>query len=352
MKASQTPPNPDSLLDSIQGLLQSEGDPADTVPADTGSDLSAQASEGLRGLLEGVGAGELASVIHTILNFPIFTISDTSVTPMLVLLVGLVVVITWWVSNLLQRWIERAFKARGLSDPGTTAVVKRLLHYLVMAIGLAIALDTLGISLGALFAAGAIFAVGIGFAMQNIAQNFVSGLILLIERAIKPGDIVEAEGRVVRVLKMGIRSTVARTRDDEEIIIPNSSLVQTAVKNFTLDDPLYRLRIEVGVAYESDMQKVRETLTDAVGELEGRVKDRDPVVLLTQFGDSSVVWQVSAWTNDAWRAPKLASDLREAVWWALKDQGITIAFPQLDVHFDPPIDEGFRGSRSSEASPD
>jgi len=86
-----------------------------------------------------------------------------------------------------------------------------------------------------------LFPVGLGFAMQNIAQNFVSGLILLVERAIKPGDIVEVEGRVVRVLKMGIRTTIARTRDDEEIIIPNASLVQSSVKNYTLEDSYFRI---------------------------------------------------------------------------------------------------------------
>jgi small-conductance mechanosensitive channel len=289
---------------------------------------------------EDLGLGEVAVLVHRILNFPLFPMGDQYVTLTTILVVGAMIVATWWISHLLQRTVDRAFRARGVQDPGTTQVTKRLLHYGVMAVGLSIAVQQVGINLNALFAAGAIFAVGIGFAMQNIAQNFVSGLILLVERAIKPGDILEVEGRVVRVLKMGIRTTVARTRDDEEIIIPNATLVQSTVKNYTLDDPIFRIRANVGVHYESDMRSVRAALLRAAESMEWRLADREPVILLTDFGDSSVDWQVSVWSENPWGGPRTQSLLREAIWWALKEDGIEIAFPQIDVHFDPPVEEG------------
>jgi small-conductance mechanosensitive channel len=210
-----------------------------------------------------------------------------------------------------------------------------------MAIGFAIAVDQVGIDLTALFAAGALFAVGLGFAMQNIAQNFVSGLILLIERAIKPGDILQVEGEIVRVRRMGIRSTVARTRNDEEIIIPNSILAQSLVKNFTLGDPSYRVRVGVGVSYDSDMRLVRATLERIAAEQGWRLESSEPVILLSEFGNSSVDWEVSVWSDDAWAAPRNASQLREGIWNELKAEGIVIAFPQLDLHFDPPIEAAF-----------
>ncbi|TVP47967.1 MAG: hypothetical protein EA350_03895, partial [Gemmatimonadales bacterium] len=254
-------------------------------------------------------------------------------------------------SNLLQRTLDRTFRARGVTDMGTMQITKRLLHYSVMAIGLSIAITQLGLNLNALFAAGAIFAVGIGFAMQNIAQNFVSGLILLIERAIKPGDILEVEGRVVRVLKMGIRTTIARTRDDEEIIIPNATLVQSTVTNYTLDDPIFRVRADVGVHYGSDMRRVREALLAASEQMAWRLADRAPVILLRDFGASSVDWQVSLWCDNAWQAPRVQSELREAIWWALKDAEIEISYPQMDVHFDRDVSAGFaRMSASANAS--
>lgn len=286
---------------------------------------------------------EVAATIHAWINAPIITFGGTDVTLVMIFVVGVMIVVTWWVSHILQRAVERAFRARGVYDVGTVAVSKRLLHYTVMAIGLAIAIQQIGINLSALFAAGALFAVGLGFAMQNIAQNFVSGLILLVERPIKPGDVVEVEDRVVRVLKMGIRTTVARTRDEEAIIIPNSSLVQTPVKNFTLGDSIYRIRANVGVTYDSDMRRVRSALERAAQALPWRLQDHDPVITLTEFADSSVNWQVSVWIDDPWRSRRLLSDLLEAVWWALKEDGIVIAFPQLDLHLDSPVEQALTG---------
>jgi len=296
----------------------------------------------LEGISEDIGLGGLFEVVQRVISYEIFELSGTPVNLMLIFTVGVLLIATWTLSNFLQRAVERGFRARGVEDIGTTAITKRLLHYGVMAIGLGIALETIGISLSALFAAGAIFAVGLGFAMQNIAQNFVSGLILLVERAIKPGDIVEVEGRVVRVLKMGIRTTIARTRDEEEIIIPNASLVQSTVKNYTLGDPFFRIRAAVGVSYQSDMRAVRDSLDRAARSVQGRVQDRDPVVLLTDFGDSTVNWQISIWSDNAWSSPALASTMREAIWWALKEDGIEIAFPQIDVHFDPVVEEAVK----------
>ena len=180
-----------------------------------------------------------------------FTVGGTRVTLGGLLLLFLIAAATLGFSWLLQRLIARGARVVG-ARPGPVAVVQRLTHYVVLAVGLGVGLDTLGINLGTLFAAGAIFAIGLGFAMQNIAQNFVSGVILLIEQSIKPGDVMEVEGRFVRVREMGIRATIARTLDDEEIIIPNATIVQSTVKNYTLQDSIYRLRATVGVVYDSD----------------------------------------------------------------------------------------------------
>jgi potassium-dependent mechanosensitive channel len=341
-------------VDSIVPDTTDAGEPFFTLfPGRDGVDTAVgpDAETRIMAWSEGAGLGEVAEVIYRVLNFPLFSIGDTALTLSMVLVAGLLIVLTWWVSNLLQRTLDRTFRARGVTDMGTMQITKRLLHYTVMAVGLSIAITQLGLNLNALFAAGAIFAVGIGFAMQNIAQNFVSGLILLIERAIKPGDILEVEGRVVRVLKMGIRTTIARTRDDEEIIIPNATLVQSTVTNYTLDDPIFRVRADVGVHYGSDMKKVREALLAAAGQMSWRLADRAPVILLTDFGDSSVDWQVSLWCDNAWLAPRVQSDLREAIWWALKDAEIEISYPQMDIHFDRDVSAGFaRMSASASAA--
>jgi small-conductance mechanosensitive channel len=134
---------------------------------------------------------------------------------------------------------------------------------------------------------------------------------------------------------MGIRATIARTLDEEDIIIPNSILVASPVKNYTLKDSLYRLRSKVGVVYSSDMAQVRRVLEEVAGKMEWRSPVQAPRILLSDFGDSSVNFEVSVWIDNPWRMRHHLNLLNEAVWWGLKDAGITIAFPQLDVHFDP-----------------
>lgn len=276
---------------------------------------------------------------YALLDVKLFQIGGTEVSAATLLIFVFIVLATLWISRFVQRAMRRVLSARAVADEGSIAVVQRLVHYLVLIVGLGVALHTVGVNLTALFAAGALFAVGIGFAMQNLTENFVSGVILLLERTIKPGDVLQMEDRMIKVKELGIRSTVARTLDDEDLIIPNSQLVQSMVKNYTLRDQLYRLRAEVGVVYGSDMRLVRKTLEETAAALAWPSRQRKPRVLLTAFADSSVNFEASVWIEDPWRARQRMSDLHEAIWWSLKDAGVVIAFPQLDVHFDPPVTE-------------
>jgi small-conductance mechanosensitive channel len=277
-----------------------------------------------------------------ILRAHLFAIGDTPITFEKLIVFCILIILTLFVSWLLGRALVKTFKMRGITDEGTLGVGRRLLHYVVLGVGLLVSLESIGINLGALFAAGAVFAIGIGFAMQNIVQNFVSGIILLVERTIKPGDVLEINDRMVKVRRMSIRATIARTLDEEDIIIPNSSIVQAMVTNYTLHDNLYRLRCQVGVVYGSDMGQVREVLETSAAALTWRYPERDPVVLLTDFGDSSVNFEVSVWIDDPWSVRRARSDLNEAIWWALKEAGVVIAFPQVDVHFDPDVTSSLR----------
>lgn len=271
--------------------------------------------------------------LRLVLGYRLFPIGEQWVTVATLLAALLVLLGAMLVSRALQRALRRVAERRQLLDTGTTALAQRLLHYVVMAIGIAIAMQTIGIELATLFAAGAIFAIAIGFAMQNIAENFVAGLLLLGERSIKPGDVIEVEGTVVKVVHMGIRSTVARTWDDEDLIIPNSKLVQSTVKNFTLRDPVYRIRAKVGVSYGSDMRQVLDVLRRTAENAEWR-HETPPQVVLLAFGDSSVEFEVRVWVDDPWAVGALKSRLHEDIWFALEQAGITIAFPQLDLHLD------------------
>ncbi|MEK9502406.1 mechanosensitive ion channel family protein [Gaopeijia maritima] len=285
---------------------------------------------------------EVLGAIDSVLEAS-FTIGGSEVTVADLFVVVAILVVAFLFSRIVRQGLDRIMRRRGVDDEGTIAITLRIVHYAVVVLGLLTAVGQVGINLSALFAAGAVFAVGIGFALQGLTVNFVSGVILLFERSIKPGDIVEVDGYVARVLKLGIRTTLCRNRDDEEILVPNSHLVDSTVKNFTLHDSTLRLRGSVGVAYESDVARVMEVLDTMADGLKWRLRDRTPVVLLTGFGSSSIDFEVSVWTSDPWQAPRYRSELLKGIWFALKDADITIAFPQLDVHFDAPINEAASG---------
>lgn len=293
--------------------------------------------------LEGAGAP---------LDRPLFEIAGTPVSVATLISIGVVLLATVIVAKILSGLFERVLRRRKKAGEGEVKALVRVVRYAIWLLGLAIALSTAGINLSALFAAGALFAVAIGFAMQNVVQNFVAGVILLLERAIKPGDVLEVEGQLVRVVQMGIRTTVARTLDDEDLIIPNGTLAQSSVKNFTLRDPEYRVRMRVGVAYSSDMESVRATLEATARAIPWRLSGHEPRILLAEFGSSSVDWEVSVWTDDPWRVRTLRSELQIAVWNALKAADLTIAFPQVDVHFDPAALRALAGRRFPAGSAD
>jgi len=270
--------------------------------------------------------------LREILNWELFDLAGTPVTVGSVATAFIVFLVAILVSLVSRKVVGRALARRGLMRPGAMATLDRLIHYAFLVVGAAVALTTVGLDLSALFATGAVAAVALAFALQNILQNFVSGIILLAERSITPLDILVVDGQMVRVERMGIRSTIVRNLDEEEIIMPNSNLVQSSVKNLTLADPICRARTQVGVAYATDLDGAARVLAEAAAGVEGRNPEREPRVQLQGFGDSSIVFDVSVWVDDPWELPAARTRLNFAIWRALKAAKITIAFPQMDVH--------------------
>lgn len=280
---------------------------------------------------------EIARYADRLLNTRLFTLSNQQVTLVTLLVFATIVTVSFWIARIVARAIRRALGLRGVSDPGLIHNVNQLVRYAVVAVGISIALQNVGIDLGALFAAGAFFAVALGFALQGLVQNFVSGVLLLAERTIKNGDILKVDDEVVRVTRMGLRVTVGRTRDEEDLIIPNTTLAQNIVRNYTLRDTDYRLKADVGVTYDSDLALTMRVIREAVGRLPFVTDKREPQVLLTAFGDSAVNFQAQVWTADPWAERRQVSEMHLAIWSALQGAGIVIAFPQLDLHLDPPV---------------
>ncbi len=271
---------------------------------------------------------------------PRFTLLGLPSSISILIAVVVVTVASIVVTGLMRGAIHRALDRRGVDKSGSISVLTQLGQYVLVALALIVTLQSVGVNLVALVTAGAFFAAALGFALQNVTANFVAGLVLLFERTIKPGDVLEVDGTVVRVTRVGLRASIVRTRDEEDLIVPNASLVQNTVKSITLRDNIFRVRTNVGVAYASDLDLTYRVLTNAARGVPGRVPSMEPRVLLSEFGNSAVDFEVSIWTRDPWGARVARSDLNFAIWHALKSAGITIAFPQLDVHFDHGVDGG------------
>ena len=248
----------------------------------------------------------------------------------------LVLLAAFWISRTAQRFIARRLQRGDGGDEQTILSYRRFVRTLVWVIAGAIALHTLGIDLTHIFTAGGLFAVALAFAMKNLSENLVAGLLLRMERVIDRGDVLRtADGELVRVMKIGPRTTIVRTKSEADRIVPNAELAQVPVSNYTYRDSLARVETTVGVSYDSDLRQVRTTLEAVCNRLDWKSAQKPPRILLLEFADSSVVFQVLVWIDDPWAGGGMRADLNEAIWWALKDAGIVIAFPQLDVHIDP-----------------
>jgi small-conductance mechanosensitive channel len=265
------------------------------------------------------------------LDRPLFAIGGTAVTLASIVSFVVFVGLSFAISAFLRRGLSTAYRRRQL-DIGIQYALNRLLHYVVVGFGVFLALDNLGVSVTALAGLGAILAVGIGFGLQNIAQNFVSGLILLLERPVKKGDFVEVGGVQGTVREIHARATIVTTLDNVDIIVPNGQFITEQVVNQTYDTRRVRLGIDVGVAYGSDTELVRQTLERVARENSMVLGEPAPNILFSDFGDSSLDFKLMIWIPEPLTALRTASDVRFAIDRAFRDAGIEIPFPQRDLH--------------------
>jgi potassium-dependent mechanosensitive channel len=270
--------------------------------------------------------------IHDILAFG-FTVGGKRITIGLILVAGIILYGAFVSSWILQSILMENVLNRRQMDSGARISVARLVHYAMVLVGFLIALSTMGFELKNITIIGGALGVGIGFGMQAIVNNFVSGLILLFERPIKVGDVIQlGDGQQGRVTNLGLRATTVQTFDKAEVVVPNGDLIASQVTNWTLGDRNMRLIIPVGVAYGSDVEAVMRVLM-AVAEGNDRVlKEPKPMVLFLNFGDSSLDFQLRVWIADFNDRRIIQSALIREVDRRFREEGIEIPFPQRDLH--------------------
>ena len=274
---------------------------------------------------------EQIKYVWDLLSTPLFElgssqISLTSLFIVLLIFSGFIII-----SRIVERGVRNALKNKTI-DPGIKGSIERFSRYLTVTIGVFVAVDTIGISLTSIAALGAVLMVGVGFGLQNIAQNFISGIIILLERPIKQGDIVVVSGVSGRVRDIRVRSTVIETRDDVAIIVPNSLFIAEQVVNDSFSGHKIRRTLKVGVAYGSDIEKVTNILMKIANEHEHVLKDSGPKVFFMNFGDSSLDFELRFWVAELWTTDVILSDLRYAIDREFRKEDIAIPFPQRDLH--------------------
>lgn len=245
------------------------------------------------------------------------------------------VALTLWISIALSRLVrfvlEEDVFPRVELGRGIPYALSNLVGYTIVLIGFLLALATVGLDANrATILAGA-FGVGIGFGLQNIVNNFVSGLILLFERPVQVGDVVQIGEVLGEVRRIGIRSSTVRTFDGAEVIVPNADLIAERVTNWTLSDSTRRIEISVGVAYGTDLDRVVRLLEGTARKHRDVIGFPAPMAIFLRFGESSMDFELRAWVADGTRWSQTRTELAIDVWKALSDAGITIPFPQREV---------------------
>ncbi|MDA0321828.1 MAG: mechanosensitive ion channel [Verrucomicrobia bacterium] len=279
----------------------------------------------------------VAHFFASLVEFQLIQLGAARITVGSILVLVLLVAAINAASALIGRKLLAPALARTRVDEGTRFSLLRLVHYVLVCVGTLMAFQIVGIDLSGLVVLFGFLSVGIGFGLQNITSNFISGLILLFERPIKVGDRImvgETEGDV---LEINMRSTTVRSLNNIAMIVPNSDFISSVVTNWSHRDPKIRLELEVGVAYESDPEAVRTALQEVIDATPLVLKSPAAAILHMGFGDSAWNICVRVWIAH----PKDHPVVRSAINWAIvekfREHGIEIPFPQRDLHVRSPL---------------
>jgi len=293
--------------------------------------------------------GQWWAVVQRITNYPLVQLGQTHLTLNSIIKLLVVLALVFMAERYLRKLVVRRALARTHFSPDLQYAISRFAGYCFIATGFFFALKLINLDLSALAVVVGALSVGVGFGMQNIVSNFVSGLIILAERPIAIGHRIEVGTVAGQVTRINLRSTTVVTNDNITIIVPNSDFISRAVTNWSHGDPKVRMRLPVGVAYGSDVDKLLKTLLEAAAENPNVLQEPAPSVRFLGFGDSSLDFELAVWTIlMAHRPTRFRSDLYFTIERKLRENNIEIPFPQRDLHLRSGklVVEAKRGSRT------
>ncbi len=266
------------------------------------------------------------------IEFEIFSVGEYSFTVSKVLSVLLTIIITVLVLWVIRKTLFRK-KVSNRFERGNLYSLYQIIKYVIWIISLLIILETIGLKLNVLLAGSAALLVGIGLGLQETFNSFISGIILLFEGSVKVGDILEIDGEVVKIQRIGLRTSSAMNRDDIVIILPNSLITSNKVINWSHQSAKTRFRIKVGVAYGSDVDLVLKILQESALE-HPEISDKDATIArFIDFGNSSLDFELLFFSSNIFRIENVKSEIRRVINRKFAENKITIPFPQVDLHF-------------------
>jgi small-conductance mechanosensitive channel len=277
--------------------------------------------------------------VVTFLGEPLFALGDTPLSPVRLVFIAVIFLVAMWASKAGERALSRLVRGgtTQLSE-GSAYALGKIARYILLIGGLLLSLSLAGLNFSSLAVLGGALGLGIGIGLQPLFANFVSGVVLLLDRTLKVGDFVDLQSGIRgRVVEIAMRYTRVSTNDSVDVLVPNSEFVNGRVTNWTFDDTSRRLHIPFGVAYGSDKEKVREAGIAAAEQVEGVLVEepgRRPDVWLVAFGDSSVGFELVVWVDR--RLSSAPGRTQAKLLWALESElgkrGLVIPFPQRDLH--------------------
>ncbi|MDE8650436.1 mechanosensitive ion channel family protein [Novosphingobium album (ex Liu et al. 2023)] len=252
----------------------------------------------------------------------------------LVLVVVAVIAIAWSVSKLANRLLRRMTRL----DDTQKLLAEKLISLLVWAIAILVGIDVLGIDLTALTVFSGAFGLAIGFGLQKTFGNLIAGIILLLDKSIKPGDVIaiadqSGQSTFGQIRKIGIRAVSLTTRDQKEYLIPNENLMVNQVENWSYSSRNVRMQVPVGISYHADIEKAEELMLEAARSVQRVLKAPPPTVWLDSYGDNAIRFVIHCWITDPEEGiGNVRSDVLKKLWWLFKEHGIEIPFPQRDLN--------------------
>lgn len=278
----------------------------------------------------------ITEIIQSIIQFlkvPIFTLADSQITLWTLVYLIILFMLLYYLTTKLHKIIVYRLLAKSKIELGVRVAVGSIIRYVILTAGFLIILQTVGINLSSITILLGALGVGIGFGLQNITNNFVSGLIILFERPIKVGDRIEVGDVTGDVVNISMRATTIVTNDNISIIVPNSEFISSTVINWSHTDRNVRFNFPVGVSYKEDPQQIKKILLEVAGENPGVLKHPKSDVLFDEFADSALIFNLRVWTREYINRPGvLKSQLYYEVFRKFREYGIEIPFPQRDVH--------------------